>query len=414
MNNRTPGWAVLAAIPFLSALSGCGARAAPAVASAARPGPEDAAALMKRAAGLEAAGRYDEAGVAYGKAGAAYEAAGKNKEQADALSKSATMYEKEADQLTAGGERGKGDPAPPTANAAPAPAALAGHAGARVTLPPLASRPGYVIGRAVFEDGRPVPQFTVSVSGYDGQVLQDSTVPSLGTAEAQGGRYALQTTDTFRHQKPVRATVVGVTAIAKIPYQGETFLMPMYPMDGKDNGPDARSFRGNSGKGVVRDFMLRMTGVRPGCSADEDTQDSYPYIYYGGVLQFDGTVSGKQGVNYEDETSLTRAFPAGSVEITLTPQGPLLDGSMGRTIRDTVTVADFQLGGNWRHRYLRNIPLGVYTATARLVLAGGETRPLHIRADIRSSFAWQPSLRVTWTMKTITGLMTRPTLYIGQ
>ena len=288
-----------------------------------------------------------------------------------------------------------------------------------IHLSPLGPRPGYIIGRAVFADGRPIPQFSVWAVGFDGQVnLFPGSVPTVGVAEARNGRYAMQTRDSFRHTKPVRATVVGVHAVAKIPYRNNNYLLEMYPLDGKTNGTDKGDFRGDSGKGIVRDFVLKISGLRLGYTVNEDTEVRYRGAYYGGVLPLDGTVSQKEGRNFEDETSFSRALTEGDVEVTLTPEGRLLDGSTGRTIRTLVPVAVFKLGGNWHSRYLRNIPLGVYTATARLVLPGGETRPLKVRGDIRPSFPWVPSLTVTWIPAAYAGSLpdqlSGPTLYIGQ
>ncbi len=76
----------------------------------------DPTTLMKQAAALEAAGKWQAAAEAYDRAAKAYEAQGKSAEQARALEKSATMYEKQADELLKGG-------APPPKPTAPAPVA---------------------------------------------------------------------------------------------------------------------------------------------------------------------------------------------------------------------------------------------------------------------------------------------------
>jgi len=55
---------------------------------------------MKKAASLEAAQQWQEAGEAYDNAAKAYEAQGQAEEQTSALEKSASMYEKYADSLT--------------------------------------------------------------------------------------------------------------------------------------------------------------------------------------------------------------------------------------------------------------------------------------------------------------------------
>src|SRR5437868_6668043 len=74
------------------------------VSTAAFAGPpaDDGPTLYKRAATLEAAGKYEQAAGIYAKAAEAFGAEGKATRQTDALQKSALMYEKLADQLTGG------------------------------------------------------------------------------------------------------------------------------------------------------------------------------------------------------------------------------------------------------------------------------------------------------------------------
>ena len=382
---------------------------------------EDGAAIMKRAAAMEAEGKLEAAGDEYGRAATAFEAAGDLSRQADALKRSAAAFEKLADQATNGTKPAGGGHHPIVQATQRPPERRAAASGAAdpapkpLRLAPLGPRPGHVIGRAVFEDGRPVPKFTAWVAGYDGQVnVFPGTVPSLGTVEAAGGQYAIQTKDTFKHERPVAGTVVGVHAVAHIVFRGQNYDLEMHPLDGKTNGTDKGDFRGNSGPGVVRDFVLRMRGVRPGYSAAEDTQTRYPYVYYGGVVNLDGFFSSKPGVGYEDATSLSQAFKEGNVEVTLTPDGPLLDGSIGQPIVSSTPVAAFKLGGNWKLRMIRNVPLGIYTATARIVLPGGESRPLVMRPDIRSATQRTPGLSLNFAPSRFTGLISSPTLYLSQ
>ena len=287
-------------------------------------------------------------------------------------------------------------------------------------LPPLAPRPGYIIGRAVFADGRPIPHFEVSAMGFDGAVnLFPGTIPSLGGVTGTNGRYAFRVLDSFRHEKPIRAMVIGVDAVARIPYQNATYLLAMHPLDGKADGSEADGFRRDSGRGVVRDFVLKISGLHLQYVPNEESETRFRMAYYGGVVSLDCSVSNKDGANYEDETSLTRAVAGGSIEVTLTPTAPLVDGSTGRTIRTVVPMTAFKGGGNWHLSYIRNIPLGAYSATARLLSADGEARPLRVRDDIRPQFHYQPSIPVAWTPRpnnssSLPDLLPNKTLYIGQ
>ncbi len=87
---------------------------------------------------------------------------------------------------------------PPAGGAKPRPKSGASPAVARRSpkLTPLKAKPGYIIGRAVFADGRPMPKFRVTALGWAGEIHLGpaGTVPSLGMVEGHRGRYQLQPT----------------------------------------------------------------------------------------------------------------------------------------------------------------------------------------------------------------------------
>jgi hypothetical protein len=251
----------------------------------------------------------------------------------------------------------------------------------------------HVIGRAVFEDGRPIPEFKVQVVGFDGNINLFAGLPSLGFENARNGRYAVLTKDTFKHEKPVKALVVGVTAEAKLKYKGHEYIYKLHPVDGKIDGSDSKAFRGESGKGVVRDFVMKMTGVRPGWEENATGETNYKGAMYGGSLSIDCTQSTSQYPAVEDATSLTKLFPPeSSIELRLEPTGPLLDGARGGTV-----IRKFPLGttyGNWREHFLRSIPMGEYTATARLTAPGGQAHALRLK--LKTNDAPQAVVTVLW------------------
>lgn len=75
------------------------------------------------------------------------------------------------------------------------------------------------------------------------------------------------------------------------------------------------------------------------------------------------------------------ALPEGTrVQLTLTPQGPLLDGSTGRPLSWELKVRN-NTGKNAFSATINDIPLGVYTAHARVTTPDGNTstRPLSAR-----------------------------------
>jgi hypothetical protein len=284
-------------------------------------------------------------------------------------------------------------------------------------LPPLARRPGYVVGRAVFADGRPVPKFEVGVGGFDLSAdASRGSMPSIGYGDGTNGHYAVQVRDSFSHTKPVDARVASVSATAHISYEGHEYKLEMRDLAGPTG---MTTFLGQARNGVVRDFVLPMTGLRPGYTADEHSESRFNNAYFGALLNLDGSTSNKDDSTQEDETALTRAFPMGIIELTLTPTGPLLDGSTGQPVHFSAPTKAFVLGGDSSLRVLRGIPIGAYTATARLVLPGGDSRPLRIKDDIFRDKVWHSSIPVTWVpverfANLSTSLFETPTLYVAQ
>lgn len=280
-------------------------------------------------------------------------------------------------------------PAPPRRIAARPPASTR-----MVKLSALKPRRGYVIGRATYPDGRPVSAFDVRVMGYDGQVnVFAGSTPSLGWGQGQNGRYAIRTTDTFKHKKPVAGLVVGVHAETKLQYRGGTYKMQLHPADGLRDGGNKGEFRGNSGPGVVRDFILKIQGGKPQFKQYDQSESSNSpdngYHFYGATLALDLYVleAGSAGPTLKES-----APPGSTLVVTLVPQGALLDGSQGQTLRRTVRLGQV---ANYNF-YLYNIPIGAYSATVDLITPDGST--WNLRSSTKrenytrsSSFVFGPS-----------------------
>jgi len=249
-------------------------------------------------------------------------------------------------------------------------------------LPPLARRRGYVIGRAIFPDGRPIPEFDISVLGYDGQVnifSSQGATPSLGWGKGKNGRYAIRTMDTFQHKKPVNGLVVSVQAYANLKYGGQIYKMPLYPIDGLRDGGGKGEFKANSGPGIVRDFVLKVSGLKPQFKAFDKSEigNENGYVFYGGQL----TISLSESDDKEYTTLQRTALPSSKFTFTFTPQGPLLDGSRPQPIHRVATVK----GANY-YIYLSNIPLGIYSMTATLTNPDGTVVPLRLNTK-RENYA---------------------------
>ena len=143
----------------------------------------------------------------------------------------------------------------------------------------------------------------------------------------------------------------------------------LFPADG-----EADSFASTSG--VVENWVLTPYGVADRDAAQDNPQ--YANNYYGGdiILGYDVT---------NESSSGGKALPANAeIELTLTPDGPLLDGSKGRTILIRKNVGTTIFG----QLYINNIPVGAYRITAR---AGGRELRMRETGPYRSkSFGLDP------------------------
>ena len=215
-----------------------------------------------------------------------------------------------------------------------------------------AARPGLVTGRITDAAGQPLrdAEVRVTVSGLAADGSPATFTPPVDAA----GRYAQE----------VPEGQYGVSATVGLSREGRRFTFPLHPTD---NAPPAN--RAPSAPGIVKDFEWRMSGLRP--LGTEGRRGSH----YGGTVYL-----GPGPFTAE----LAQQFPGGTVEVTLTPAGALFDGSPGRPVTERRGVAEI---GSTTRGYLLDIPLGVYTATARVIGANGAEQPLGLRvvADGRIS-----------------------------
>ena len=119
--------------------------------------------------------------------------------------------------------------------------------------------------------------------------------------------------------------------------------------------------------GAIRNFTVLTSGEKPGGG------------YYGGTVWVYG--------NYKNGDFKNRY-----VELTLTPDGPLLDGSAGETLKrfvDGNTVVD--------------VPIGRYTVTARYLPEGGSPQPMLVMRQDEDTFA--PSTTLMFRKEPQYGIM---------
>ena len=250
-----------------------------------------------------------------------------------------------------------------------APELNAAKPAAITALPHLAPKTGYLIGRAVSEDGRPIPQFTVAYSGFENDKLAASSGGELeetisDTLKARDGRYEIK----------LPPGAYRVSSYVTYQFRNRTYHFELEPF----NAPAQHDFHGleldKLGGGLVRDFVLRMTARR--ADADEGTESVYRAAYFGGRVDFDADqTTGIVGGGNRFTTALRDAFPAESrVEVTFAPEGPLVDATSGSTV-----TADLRLGDDGKYTFSRRgVFPGTYSVTARLTTSEGKSVPLHL------------------------------------
>jgi len=206
---------------------------------------------------------------------------------------------------------------------------------------------GHVSGKVVTVDGKPVSDVDVEISGTN--VAGGFSEFKLKTDAS--GAYALKV--------PNGTYKVAARLTRKL---GEFhYLCELVPA-----GVEQPSF--DSTPGAVRNFVWRIDGLRPGAAASPGETRSY----LGGSIQL------KQGDpnSHADETF---KFPAGSkVEMTLKPDGQLLDGSEGKPLSHSFTLDTEIRFTHYSKRTWLDIPIGKYTASATLTEPGGAPKPLRV------------------------------------
>ncbi len=248
-----------------------------------------------------------------------------------------------------------------------------------VSPPSLSPRPGVIVGRLVDSHGHPL-EGSVTVDGVStgGQHL---TYPL--TQAGPDGTYSVQVADG----------AYIVLGFANPTYQGVRWNLPMHPDGNMQVGLP-------SAPGIVKNFTWELTGLEPPPADGSPLDPANPYQHYGAVISL----------------TLHGTPPVGSqFQFTLTPQGPLVDGSTGetlvfkRTVQTSVvgdfTFAEGQYPVNPRgptDNFLSDIPLGVYSLSVTATDPNGTALSLQFNyGGSGTSVQWQPDI-IGYTLGNLT------------
>jgi|SRR5690554_1928167 len=186
-----------------------------------------------------------------------------------------------------------------------------------------ASETGYATGKAIDTRGKPIPGVRIYL---DNTLFSAS---SIDTTTRDDGSYRVQ----------VYPGSWRAYATFRKDYNGRTYTLRLRP-DANDSFDQ---------EGAVRNFSWQLEGRWPGNDAG----------YYGANIHTSSEVGFEAGME--------------NVELVLTPDGPLIDGSPGQQLR-------LRLGDHyWRNLFLvEDVPIGRYRVTATLH-GDGPARPLRVR-----------------------------------
>jgi Carboxypeptidase regulatory-like domain len=199
---------------------------------------------------------------------------------------------------------------------------------------------GTLSGKVVDSHGQPVSNALIVMTGATTRLQYTTTTKSDGT-----------------YSQKVSDDSYSIDAYAQPNYQGESWKLPLYPEDTSGNPVD-------SVNGGGKNFIWKLTGMIVG-----QTDQYNPQTRYGASVSL-ANLNNPPGATYE---------------ITLTPTGPLVDGSTGQAIsfKRTVDNAGIMNEGD----YLLDIPLGTYTIAGMGADANGNALTLSFS---KTNITFQP------------------------
>lgn len=240
--------------------------------------------------------------------------------------------------------------APATAAPAASPTTPASATPAPTSKPASRVKPGYIVGRVVDTHGKPIAGAHIDIWG----VTQAGQNVNMSFRTQADGTYSVKMPDGQYETE----------AWFSKQYNGGQYHIDLAPSNNSTAEQDSRP-------GIVRDFTWRLTGHGPWTDSNPADPGA---VYWGGWIRFWGVKPG-------DDTFELKTPPGSTLEVTLTPVGPLIDGSNGKTLVFKHQLAKSPLYNNpIKDREWLDIPIGKYTVSAKEVLPDGSVQPLKVSA----------------------------------
>ena len=222
-------------------------------------------------------------------------------------------------------------------------------------------KPHTIVGDFVGVDGKPIPNVDVY------RVFVWGT-----TIAAEKTHYGLEVDAKGHFEQQVPDGLYQIKASCIVKHAGGRVPVDLVWLDDKRLGIDQAS-----AGGIVRDYCLAMSGLKAG----EDPKNIGSYV--GGGIKVTGPPYTLSGGSYS-----TR-HPGAKVQVTLTPQGPLVDGSRCQALTIDIDIAELDYGSR-----PRKVPLGVYRFSATLIDKDGSKHALQCKRA--SDNAYAASVDIFW------------------
>ena len=191
-----------------------------------------------------------------------------------------------------------------------------------------------ITGKLSDEAGKPLSNVKVSVFGYP-KGNQETFAQVLEVA-GPADRYSVDVPE---------GTYEAPRANVSVTYHGRKYVLPLAAADGTRDWGEQKE----SKTGLVRDFVWRVSGTRPTVLGESKEAAGF----WGAAINLD------KGADVGD---------FGTIEVTLTPDGPLIDGSAGK-------VLTFKRVIPWQKHedhLLTDVPIGRYVASAKIFASGSD------------------------------------------
>lgn len=226
--------------------------------------------------------------------------------------------------------------------------------------PAAAAQKGYVTGKITGPNGQPLAGVTVYASHHTW-----ANMHVIGTTDA-AGLYKLKVSD-----QPGGSW--SVYAEHKKTYNGTAYRFDIKPQNTDPLTND----------GGVRDMQWTLTGLIPGST--DDTR-------LGGYLTF-----------FENSPDY---IPASEVEFTLTPAGPLVDGSTGAVLVRNASQFPTAIFGFYNNQGVRDVPVGRYKIEVRHKPASGPAQPMVVCRQ--GEWDYQPSITADFIQESFSSFQELP------